>query len=74
MNKKIDLSYLAKAWPSPIIPRTKASDFTGGVIGAKYLANLDSQGQGPPGRFKIGRKTVYPVKQFIEWLEDRTAQ
>ena len=70
---RIDLSYLADGWQSKIIARTDVRRFTGGVMSAKYLANLDSQGKGPLGKFKIGRKTVYPIKNFISWLEDRTA-
>ena len=72
MSKKVNLSYLAEGWPSPIVPRTKIDEFTGGVINAKHLANLDCLGQGPPGKFKIGRKTVYPVDEFIKWLELRS--
>lgn len=45
---KVDLSRLTKSWPSPIIPRTEVGRFTGGTITPAFLANLDSQGLGPP--------------------------
>ena len=59
-------------WPSAIVSRTEAEAFTGGVISEKYLANLDSQGKGPSGRFRMGRKVAYPVTEFVEWLKKRS--
>jgi hypothetical protein len=52
--------------------REKIYEFTGGALSAGRLANLDSVGQGPPGRMKVGRKIVYPVDQLVAWLEKRT--
>ncbi len=69
--KKIDLRILEEKWPSGIVSRDKSDDFTGGTIKPKYLANLDSLGLGPKGRFRVGRKIAYPVKNFVKWLEDR---
>jgi hypothetical protein len=71
---KIDLSNLAQKWPSSIVARTEVSNFSGGLINEKYLANLDSQGSGPAGRFKIGRKVGYPVNSLITWLESRLSR
>lgn len=71
---KVDLSDLAKRWPSSIVARQESKSFTGGTISDKYLANLDAQGAGPPGRFKIGGKVVYPVDSFIRWLEARSSR
>ena len=68
---EIDLSYLADNWDSGIVARRESSRFSGGAVSPGYLANLDSQGLGPAGRFKIGRSVVYPVKDFIQWLEGR---
>lgn len=65
--------HMAAAWPSPIVARTESPVFTGGAISEKYLANLDSQGLGPEGRFRIGRKVVYPTNEFVKWLERRSA-
>ena len=63
---------LAERWPSPLVARSEAFNFTGGIIDPSYLANLDSQGRGPQGRIRCGRKIAYPVDQFVEWLEART--
>lgn len=69
---KISLKSLAEKWPSPIVARTEVKAFSGGTVSEKYMANLDSQGAGPNGRFKIGRRVVYPVSSLIEWLEARS--
>jgi len=69
---KADLSDLAKRWPSPFIARQEVRNFSGGILSDKYLANLDCQGLGPPGRIKIGRKVAYPVDSLIHWLESRS--
>ena len=63
---------LEKRWPSSLVARTSISDFTGGAISEKYLANLDSLGLGPDGRIRIGRKICYPVAEVVRWLEKRT--
>jgi hypothetical protein len=65
-----NLSHLADKWPSSIVARRKVSDFTGGLLNEKTLANLDSIGQGPP-RTRIGRLVVYKVSDLIGWLEAR---
>ena len=64
---------LAEKWPSAWVARTEAKEFSGGLIGEKYLANLDSQGRGPAGRIRCGRRIAYPVPEFIKWLEARSA-
>lgn len=65
------LSHLAEKWPSSIVSREKISDFTGGALSPGRLANLDSMGQGPEERIRIGRKIAYPVSSLIPWLEKR---
>ena len=71
MDKTI-FSLMAERWPSPIVSRTEIKQFTGGCITEKYLANLDSLGKGPTGRFRLGRKVCYPVADFVAWLESRS--
>lgn len=63
---------MADKWPSAFVARTESEKFTGGMIGEKYMANLDSAGKGPSGRIRCGRKVVYPVNEFIKWLEARS--
>ncbi len=72
MNKA-DLSELKNRWPSPFVARTEIKTFSGGLISEKYIANLDSQGAGPEGRFRVGRKIAYPVASLIKWLESRSS-
>lgn len=54
----------------PVVARHKIHDCLGGVISEKYLANLDSSGNGPR-RFKFGRKTAYLREDLIDWLISR---
>ena len=68
---KPDFSNLSRNWPSPLLARDQVERFTGGTVTQKYIANLDSRGLGPSGRVRIGRKVVYPVVEFISWLERR---
>jgi hypothetical protein len=67
----VNLSEMVNNWPSPFVARGEVSRFTGGIINPKTLANLDSRGEGPAGRIRVGRKIAYPVQAFIEWLEKR---
>ena len=62
---------LEDSWPSPFVARGQIEKFSGGLINARTLANLDSQGRGPEGRVKVGRKVAYPVKSVISWLESK---
>lgn len=63
---------MADNWPSEIIARTEIKVFTGGLINPRYIANLDSKGIGPYGRFRSGRKTCYPKRSFVKWLRERS--
>lgn len=69
--KNPDLSFLAAKWPSQIVSRDQVSLFTGGLISPKTMANLDSLGEGPEGRVRIGKKIGYLLDIFIRWLESR---
>ncbi len=65
---------MADKWPSPFVARQEVERFTGGIVNPKYIANLDSQGLGPEGRIRVGRKIAYPVSEFIQWLESRSVK
>ncbi|MBF0259490.1 MAG: hypothetical protein HQK62_11730 [Desulfamplus sp.] len=71
MTIKPDFSGIIKSNPSGFITRENIYKNTGGLISSRYLANLDSKGEGIKGRFKIGRKVVYPVHAVVEFLEQR---
>ena len=66
------LKKMAERWPSSVVARTEIEKFSGGLLKERYLANLDCLGQGPKGRFRVGRKIGYPVHSVIEFLESRT--
>ncbi len=55
----------------PFLTRRDVSRYFGNLISPRYLANLDSQGQGPKKTY-CGRKVVYASTDFIEWLSRRT--
>jgi len=61
---------LSKDLP-PVISRDHIEKYLGGIISSKRLANLDSQGLGPP-RFRVGRKIAYRTDALLAWLETRT--
>lgn len=68
-----DLKVLADDWPASIVGRNDKDlhDFSGGALpSARTMANLDSLGNGPP-RFRIGKRTVYPVESLIGWMKQR---
>ena len=55
----------------PVIPREKIGVLLGGLYSPKYMAKLDSLGQGPK-RFRLGKKVVYGKADLLEWLERRS--
>jgi hypothetical protein len=59
-------------WPSAIVARTEIPKLTGGAVAAGTVANADSRGEGPKGRFYIGKRVCYPVVSVIEWLESKS--
>jgi len=69
MSKDFDFKSLKGKWPSAVVARYKVGEFTGGLVSPGTLANEDSQGTGPAGRFQIGNKTAYPIDSLISWLE-----
>ena len=62
---------MAEKWASSVVARVEIERFTGGLLRSKYLANLDSLGQGPK-RIICGRKVAYPVDDFVQWLRERS--
>jgi len=61
----------AEKWPTSFVPRSQVPTFTGGLIAVGTLANLDSEGRGPQGAFRIGRQRCYPVDALCDWLVSR---
>ncbi len=65
---------MVAAWSAPVVARNEVSRFSGGILTARYLANLDSQGKGPRNRIRCGRKVCYPTADLAAWMESRTSQ
>ena len=65
------LEDLRSKWPSTLVPRERIYEFSGGLINPRTMANLDSRGDGPEGRMRIGRKVVYPLDSVLDWIKDR---
>jgi hypothetical protein len=72
IEKRIDA--MAERWPSNLVARKAVREFSGGILSQKTLANEDSKGTGPEGRFLLMNQTVYPVESIVAWLKTRTAQ
>ncbi len=66
-----DFSQIISNNPSGYILRTKLSEKTGGLLHGRTMANLDSLGEGIPGKISIGRKVAYPVQSVVEYLQSR---
>jgi hypothetical protein len=62
---------LAIKWPSTVVARDEIDRFSGGLVTPRYVANLDSRGLGPAGRFMVGGKVAYSVNSVIDWLMAR---
>jgi hypothetical protein len=69
----MDLKNFGTTWPE-VFTRKTAELLTGGGVNARTLANLDSQGKGPPKRFRLGRKTMYRRDPFLDWLSGRVQE
>lgn len=65
------LRQLSQKWPSPVVARSEIFKFSGGLITPGTAANLDSEGTGIPGAFRISRKIAYPVDSVIDFLISR---
>lgn len=64
------IDFLEQTLP-PIIARVEVPRFAPGLISVGRLANLDSEGKGPR-TIRIGRKTGYTRKDFIDWISGRS--
>ncbi len=61
---------LSDSFPA-IISRRDVGRFTGGLIAPRTMANLDSLGQGPRQRLRLGRNVGYTREAFLDWLAGR---
>ncbi|HNQ85700.1 MAG TPA: hypothetical protein PKJ72_07275 [Deltaproteobacteria bacterium] len=73
-RKRVNLSILLEKWPSPYVARSEVEKFSGGILKARTVANLDSQGKGPKVRFRVGKKVVYTAISLIEFMQERSGE
>jgi len=71
MPKPFSFETLFKDCPAALT-REGIEKATGGIYTARYLANLDAKGEGIPGRFRVGRKILYPTKNAADFFDSRT--
>ena len=64
----------ADKWPSSLVARSEIKAFSGGLFSPGTMANADSQGTGPDGAFRVGRKKCYPVESLCDWLIERISE
>ena len=62
---------LARSWDSAFVARTQLSKFSGGLLNPRTLSTLDCRGKGP-FKIKVGRNVVYPKRDLINWLIQRS--
>lgn len=60
---------LVEEWPNDFVFRQDIKEFSRGIMSPGYMAILDSQGKGPVGKFKIGKRVAYPADEVIKWLK-----
>jgi len=61
------ISLLDESLP-PCFPRKATGKLTFGLVNPKTLANRDSAGTGPAGRFTCGKVVWYTKAGFLEFL------
>lgn len=64
-------SEMVTRWPSPVVARREAGQFSGGLIRPKFLANQDSLGAGPAGKIEVCGRVAYPAEALADWLRSR---
>lgn len=62
---------MAAAWPAPLVARSEVGRFSGGLLNARTLANMDCKGSGPANRLRVGRKIAYPTADLVAWMQSR---
>lgn len=54
-----------------LLTRQDLATYFGKLFSPAYMANLDSRGEGPAGRYRIGKKVVYERAALVEWIVTR---
>ena len=64
---------LSKNFPMGV-RRCDLKKATGGILHPRTCANDDCNGQGIQGRFKIGRNTIYPIREIISFIKSKYSE
>lgn len=70
-QKAPDFKHIIQSNPSGYILRKNLTEKTGGLLHGRTMANLDSLGEGIPGRIAIGRLVAYPVQAVVDFLQSK---
>ena len=70
MNESFDLIEKLKEELPIVFARKEIERLLPGVVSSKTLANLSSQGTGPPS-CRHGRTVIYDRDAFLDWLSKR---
>lgn len=68
MTKKEFVETLISGWGSNVVARSRVSEFSGGAISGRTVANRESEGDKVPGRTLLGRQIIYPTRGLAEWI------
>ena len=64
---------LVAAWSSGYVSRHQTGEFTGGALSPGTVTNRELK-DNCPGRLMIGKKMVFPVREFAIWIAERYLQ
>jgi hypothetical protein len=62
---------MADVWRHPVVIRSRVGEFSGGLLHARTMANIDSQGLGPSGMFYLSGKAAYPTNELVAWMKEK---
>ncbi len=68
----MDFMELEAALP-PVIARSQIDRLFGGIIAGRTIANADSRGTGPGGKFYVGRRACYKTHDLLVWLSGKVS-
>lgn len=58
----------------PLVSREDAEVLTSRAVAVGTLANADSRNEGPNNRVRVGRRILYPRRDFILWFAARVKE
>jgi hypothetical protein len=62
---------MSEQWPWVFVLRLDAKKATGNVFTPDHVKNMELRGEGPNGKFRIGKKVAYPRDEFFKWFAEK---